>query len=143
MKPFYSIIVLAICLMHSNSYAQMQVSENASTKNVTIHADPRLDLLLEKHRNVQLGVIRQGRGYRVQIYYGNDRSKASQIKVDFMRRYPDVRATLSYIHPQYRVKVGDFATRKDAWEFYREIDNIFSPCMVVPDKVIINTLNND
>lgn len=121
----------------------MQISEDTSMRNVTIHADPRLDLLLEKHRNVQLGVIRQGRGYRVQIYYGNDRSRASQIKVDFMRRYPNVRATLSYINPQYRVKVGDFATRKDAWEFYREIDNIFSPCMVVPDRVVINTLDND
>lgn len=143
MKPFYSIIVLVLCLAYSPSYAQMQVSEDNTTQNVVIHADPRLDLLLDKHKNVQLGVIRQGNGYRVQIYYGNDRNKASQIKVDFMRRYPEVRATLSYIHPQYRVKVGDFATRKDAWEFYREIDNYFSPCMVVPDKVIINTLNND
>lgn len=143
MKIFYSIIVLTLCFMHGDSFAQTKTSDGSNGGNVVIHNDPRLNLLLDKHRNVQLGVIRQGKGYRVQIYYGNDRNKASQIKVDFMRRYPDVRATLSYIHPQYRVKVGDFATQKEAWEFYREIDDYYSPCMVVPDRVLINTLNND
>lgn len=111
--------------------------------NIIIHTDPRLDILVKKHRNTQLGVIRSGKGYRVQIYYGNDRAKAIQRKIDFMRRYPNIRTYMTYVHPQYRVKVGDFASREEAAELYRQMISLYGACMIVPDIVVINTLRDD
>ncbi len=108
-----------------------------------MHADPRISVLLKKYRNVQLGVIRSGHGYRVQIYNGNDRVKANDVRVDFMRRYPNVRTYLTYVQPQFRVKVGDFTSRGEAYKFYVEVSNIYDPCMVVPDIIVINTLKDD
>lgn len=137
-------IVLTGLGMHAN--AQIKVVENvetASAEGVIVHADPDVDVLLKKYRNVQQGVIRSGRGYRVQIYAGNDRAKANQTKIDFMRRFPGMRAYLSYVQPQFRVKVGDYRTREEAREMYQKVNTLYNPCMIVPDLIVINTLQND
>lgn len=111
--------------------------------NITFNADPRLAVLIEKHKNQVYGGVRHMRGYRVQIYYGIDRSVAMQRKADFVRRYPSIPSYLSYTQPQYRVKVGNFASREDALELYREAINIYGAAMIVPDNVTINYGKND
>lgn len=111
--------------------------------NITFNADPRLAILLEKHKNQVYGGVRHMRGYRVQIYYGIDRNVAMQRKADFVRRYPTIPSYLSYTQPQYRVKVGNFASREDALELYREAINVYGAAMIVPDNVTINYGKND
>lgn len=111
--------------------------------NVRIFKDPRVDFLVDKHKNILRGLIRPGRGYRIQIYSGTDRAKAIQRKVDFMRRYPAIRTYMVYVQPQYRVKVGDFVTREDAIELYRESIALYGAAMIVPDAITVNTLGDD
>ncbi len=125
--------------------AQIKVVENAQpeAKGVIIHADERLAVLEKKNKNIQMGVIRSGRGFRVQIYNGNDRAKATQTKVDFMKRFPGVRTYLTYVQPQFRVKVGDFRTRAEAQKMYEQASTLYNPCMIVPDIIVINTLKDD
>ena len=138
-------ILIALLMTAQVATAQIQVTEDIDEKEtgVIIHADPRLAILEKKHRNIHLGVIRSGRGYRVQIYNGNDRTKATQIKVDFMRRFPGVRTYMTYVQPQFRVKVGDYRTREDALEMYRQASQLYNPSMIVPDIIVINTLRDD
>ncbi|MCB9045916.1 MAG: SPOR domain-containing protein [Chitinophagales bacterium] len=149
-KLYYiSLLVLALTGPAISGHAQIVVTENISAdtaykrpvtnNNITINADPRLAILVERHKNLQYGGIRHMRGYRVQIYYGNDRAEAIRKKVDFMRRYPRIQTYMVYTQPQYRVKVGDFATREDALELYRETLAIYGACIIVPDNVTINT----
>jgi hypothetical protein len=142
-------LLLALC-MAVDSRAQIVVNENAggnsnagTKQGIVIHADDRLAVLLKKHKNAQLGVIRSGQGYRVQIYNGNDRVKANQIKVDFIRRFPGIRTYLTYVLPQFRVKVGDFRTRAEAFELYKKVSDMYNPSMIVPDIIVINTLRDD
>jgi len=147
-KLFYLFTVLLLAFT-SLVNAQIKVTEEdpASAKptahGVIVHADPRLAILVKKYRNVQLGVIRSGRGYRVQIYSGADRSKALERKVDFMRRFPGVKTYLTYAQPQYRVKVGDFRSRGEAQKMYEQVNTLYNPCMIVPDIIVINTLKDD
>lgn len=140
MKLFYGILLTVFFLMN-NSVAQAQQIAllAADTTGVIIHADPRLSLLTEtikaKSRN---SGIRSGRGFRVQIYSGSDRSKANAVKVDFMRRFPNVRTYMSYIQPQFRVKAGDFKTREDARKLVQQLNHLYAPVMIVPDIIVIN-----
>ena len=138
-------ILIALLMTAQVATAQIQVTEDIDEKEtgVIIRADPRLAILEKKHRNIHLGIIRSGRGYRVQIYNGNDRTKATQIKVDFMRRFPGVRTYMTYVQPQFRVKVGDYRTREDALEMYRQASQLYNPSMIVPDIIVINTLRDD
>ena len=84
-------------------------------------------------------VIYTGKGFRVQIYSGNDREKAIMIKTEFMRRFPGTRTYLTYVSPSFRVKVGNYRSRNDASGMYREARGIYSPCVIVPDIITINT----
>lgn len=148
---FYYILFFIFCINYGVANAQVLVDEKAlddddTTAQITgvvLHADPRLDVVVKKYRNVQLGVIRSGHGFRVQIYNGNDRVKANQLRVDFIRRYPQVRTYLTYVQPQFRVKIGDFRTRAEAQKMYDELTAIYTPCMIVPDIIVINTMNDD
>jgi hypothetical protein len=81
------------------------------------------------------GPVYTGKGFRVQIYNGQDREKAIKIKTEFMRRYPGIRTYLSYVSPSFRVKVGDFRRRGDAEGMLREANSVYSPCMIVPDMI--------
>ena len=145
--------IFTLCLLFVTGICTAQVKvayDNSDNTNVSsapagvvLHTDPRLAVLFKKHKDVQMGVIRSGRGYRVQIYNGNDRNKATSIKVDFMRRFPGVRTYLTYVSPYFRVKVGDYGSHSEAERMYQQVSGIYNPCMIVPDIVLINTLKND
>jgi hypothetical protein len=111
--------------------------------NTTLYADARLDVLMKKHKTGSGSGIYSGRGYRVQIYSGNDRNKANRMKVDFMRRFPGVHAYMTYVAPQFRVKVGDFHSRAEAMELYRKLGTLYNPCMIVPDMVVFRNFNTN
>ena len=119
------------------------IAQNADSGYVNIHADPRLAAIVNKPVSANRAFIGKVRGFRVQIYNGNDRKKASQIKLDFMRSFPGVRSYLVYNNPQFRVRVGDFRSRKDALDLYNKLSAKFNPSMVVPDIVNINTLRKN
>ena len=80
-----------------------------------------------------------GPGFRVQIYNGPDRAKALRVKSEFMSRNPGVHTYLIYASPCYKVKAGDFRKRNEAEGMYKDANTLFSPCMIVPDEVSINS----
>lgn len=148
-------VISGILLYLPSASAQEQDPANQKgDESVVLHVDPRL-ALLTKYEETQRsavpvaangrvsGVIRSGRGYRVMIYSGTDRYKANSTKADFMRRYPGIRIYMTYALPQYRIKVGDFTSRQEAHELYRQLTGTYSPCMVVPDIIEINTFRKN
>ncbi len=56
-------------------------------------------------------------GYRIQLYFGNEREKAREVKTAFLRQFSDMSAHESYQQPNFRVRVGDFRTRLEALRF--------------------------
>jgi len=142
------ILLMLLLLTGKMVGAQIVVSENiddnkAGVHGVVVHADPRLDVILKKNKSMLTGGIRSGQGYRVQIYNGNDRNKATEIKVDFMRRFPGIRTYMTYVQPQFRVKVGDYRTRAEAEKVYEQVSTLYNACMIVPDIIVVNTLKDD
>jgi len=124
----------------------LSAAQATDSTGVIFHEDPRLAILFAKKNETGLksikGAIYSQKGFRVQIYYGNDRNTANQRKIDFIRRFPGVASYLSYVAPSFRLKVGNFKTRAEAYELYRQLSPLYAPCMVVPDIVVINSLKN-
>ena len=157
-RAAYTVIVIAYVIFPMHVWAQERAEEG-----VVVHADPRLSILLKKNHTMEPPalqdmkptkqytgdapvpdiqtrphiVLYKGKGYRVQIYNGEDRAQAIQIKTDFMRRFPGTHTYLSYISPSFRVKIGDYRDRSDAAGMMREAKSMYSPCMIVPDMVTV------
>ena len=84
-------------------------------------------------------VIYSGKGFRVQIYSGNDREKAIMVKTEFMRHFPGVHTYLTYVSPRFRVKVGNYRNRSEAAAMFKEVKSMYDPSVIVPDIITINS----
>ena len=74
------------------------------------------------------------KGYRIQIFLG-DRSTAENTRRAFLLQHPDTPAYLSYLAPNFRVRVGDLRDRVAA-EYLREsLKGEFPGLYVVPDQI--------
>lgn len=144
MKQLYYILIF-VCLSQVTFAQRAAVQDTAQpvALNTVLHADPRLDIILKKQKAASGNGIYSGRGYRVQIYSGSDRAKATKMKIDFMRRFPNVQAYMTYASPHFRVKVGDFRSRGEAQEMYSKLSTLYNPCMIVPDIVVFRNFSSN
>ena len=81
------------------------------------------------------GTTRQPlKGYRVQVFLG-DRAKAEETRRQFMTHHTDTPAYLSYLAPNFRVRVGDLRTRLEAEKLRDALREEYPGLYVVPDEI--------
>lgn len=71
-------------------------------------------------------VVREKRsGFRVQVFFGGnkraDQTKAQQIAAKVQARYPELTAYTTFESPHWKCRVGDFATREEAFSYSRRL----------------------
>jgi len=145
MKNHLLLLLLCCCFSLPVSGQGADTALTDENSPIIIHADPRLAVVVKKNESTVSSLRRpyKAKGYRIQIYNGNDRSKASQAKVKFMKLFPGIRSYLVYNAPNFRVRIGDFRSRKEAQESYELLTPHFSPCMIVPDLITVNPLKKN
>ncbi|MBO7647395.1 MAG: SPOR domain-containing protein [Bacteroidales bacterium] len=77
-------------------------------------------------------------GYRIQIAAvtgTNSKSTAESERYLFLSRYPDIPAYISYMEPYFRIRVGNFASRLDAYFALQEIISLYPNAYIIPDKI--------
>lgn len=75
-------------------------------------------------------------GYRVQLGSSSNRNEMIELKTEFLKRHPEVRAYITYQQPYFKLRVGDFEQRGEAGGFMSDIYDAF-PGFIVTD--VINT----
>lgn len=106
--------------------------------SVHIDADPRIEKLMtsySEHKHVQ-------RGYRVQIFLG-DRKTAEETKRSFLQKNPDIPAYLSWLAPNFRLRVGDLHTRLQAERLLRDMKVDYPGSYIVPDEIEMPVLPDE
>ncbi|MBN1199536.1 MAG: SPOR domain-containing protein [Bacteroidales bacterium] len=118
-------------------------AQNSGEGKVTVIQDPAIGQLVQKH--IRVNEARDGiPGYRIQIFFdsgANSRTKATAVCEGFRRLYPATGIYLNFVSPNYKVRIGDFRTRLDAFRFLQEIEANYPSAYVVPDQ--INLYNID
>ena len=99
-----------------------------------VRCDPKLKVLVSKHNEVMKKG--QAQGYRVQIYFGSDRTKAKEVKTKFLSSYgSEAHAYEIYEIPNFKIRVGDFRTRLEAYRFLKKIRGDFPASFIVASKI--------
>lgn len=123
-----TLIIIFICLAHFKLSAQTKGAINI--KGDIIY----LDSLIEK--NIAINKLNKTiPGFRIQIFSGNERNNANNIKTHFLKLYPNQTAYLAYQQPYFKIRVGDFKTRLEAKLFYNKIKEEFGECIIIADKI--------
>ncbi len=154
-----SILFLLLSFLVCISMAQGQ-DEDAQLKERVYSRDYRTgkDSLAQQNPKGKITVIEDERitaldnlkreypglqdGYRVQIFFGK-RKEALDQKAKFAESYPELPAYISYLAPNFRLRVGDFRTRTEGEKLKQEIDSDYPGCYLVKDKIELPSLEKD
>ncbi|MCS7188484.1 MAG: SPOR domain-containing protein [Bacteroidia bacterium] len=75
-------------------------------------------------------------GYRIQVIATPNRSEADSLRLFIMESYPGIGVYRFYEPPLYKLRIGDFLTKKEAEDWLERYGRAFSGAFIVPDKVL-------
>ena len=106
----------------------------AQNDNVSYHQDPKINELLGIYKmyNQKNDFLE---GYRVQIAFSNDRQEIYNNKAKVYQDFPDERAYVAYEQPYYKLRIGDYTSRLEAYERLNEVLKKYPGAFVVRDKI--------
>ena len=93
-----------------------------------ITGDVAVTQMVKKHVELN-GMVKTIPGYRVQIasFSGtNSKVSAFNLRDRFLLDYPAVQAYIVFDEPNFKVKVGDFRTRLEAYAFLQQIKEAYN-----------------
>jgi hypothetical protein len=143
------IIILQIYspLVAQNSKRPVILNEITSSKNgegkVEIIQDKKIDELLGKYIecNTQKNTIT---GYRICIFseskQGIAKTKAGDIRTKFISNYPGIDASIRYERPDWRVFVGNYRSRTEAFRLKKQIEPMFPNAYIVETQIDLSKL---
>ncbi len=118
---------------------RINVSENGGQEGViTYHVSQDIEALDSLRREHPT----KNTGYRVQIYFGS-REDAQEMRTKFIQEHPETGAYISYLAPNFRLRVGDFRSRIECESFKQKIAREFPGSYLVKDKIELPPLYSD
>lgn len=112
-------------------------SSKTGEGNIEISQDASITMLIEKHYKMSLNDINLS-GFRIQIYNSTGkeaRDEANEVRNKFMNTFSDVKAYLIYQPPYFKIKVGDFRTKPEAYLLYKKVLEQYPTAYIVQDKI--------
>jgi hypothetical protein len=110
--------------------------------SVVVKKDMRMDILAGKQAEINKRASRMSssgyyRGYRIQVYNAQNRDEANAVKAELLRRFPDQSAYLLYQAPNFRVRIGNFLTQKEATDLRKMVAALYPNrgIYIVPDLI--------
>lgn len=123
-------LLIAILFSSINSFGQDTIPvKQVDTNSITVHKDPRIDLLVKKQAQINEETSREarriGKGYRLLVMNTNKRDEAVAAKTKVYTYFPELKSYLIYQSPFYKLKVGNFKERKEAEEYLQRLKKYF------------------
>ncbi len=82
-------------------------------------------------------------GYRIQIFSDNKKQPARDEKARFLSSFNSVKAHEVYQQPFFKIRVGDFRTKLEAYKFQKEIQAQFPNSFIVKDEIDVEEIINE
>ena len=89
-----------------------------------------LDTVAARNKKIKLA-----KGYRIQVYAGQDRATAMAAKEALYRHYPTTEAYMTYTPPSFRLVCGDYLSRLEALMAARALAEHFPAPLIIPAQV--------
>jgi hypothetical protein len=144
---FFIIIIYASSVNGQQSKRPGVITAITSQKpgegRVEINQDKKIDDLLRKYidLNSQKTTIT---GYSICIFSQSKqsvaRTKATQTRANFISNFPGIDATMRYEAPDWRVFVGNFRSRTDAFRLKKQIESMFPNAYIVETQIELSKL---
>ena len=114
MKKIFILILLGTIILNVNAQKRRGTIQIVGDRKVTDLVNTHVEF------NERVKTIP---GFRIQIASetgSNSKAKAFSVKEKFLQEYPEISAYLVFDEPNFKVKVGDFITKLDAFVFMQK-----------------------
>ena len=117
--------------------------------HIVVIQDDLIDSVMNDYETLRLKIMENPDnkaipGYRIQIFFDsglNSSDRARQARDEFLLRYPDIQAYVSWKAPNYRVRIGDFRTRLEAEKTLQLILIDYPNAWVIKDEINFPVMN--
>jgi hypothetical protein len=109
----------------------------SAQENVRYDVEEGVDQVEAKHSEAWVKV-KKVEGYRIQLIAmsgNNSKAIVEKMQTDFMTAFPGVPAYVTYFEPSFRLRVGDFRTKLEAYYLKSIIEAQFPGGFIIKDKV--------
>ncbi len=80
------------------------------------------------------------KGFRVQIVAAGNRADINKVKSQFYSLFPDVKTFVIYQQPNFKLRVGNYRTKLEAYKAWIEIEKEFPGAFISPDELNLKDL---
>ena len=92
---------------------------------IRVERDERLDSLIGTVSEAQSGTKIKAKGYRIQVYAGNNtrasKERAQEVDRYIRSKYPDLPVHTEFKNPRWLCTVGDFLYYEEAYDTMRQL----------------------
>ena len=125
-------LMVQACVGIALLFSLSAINPLAAQGRINIVGDVAATRMVEKHIELN-SRVKTIPGYRVQIAsFSGTSSKVSafNLRDRFMLDYPTVQAYIVFDEPNFKVKVGDFRTRLEAYAFLQQIKDTYKGYLI-------------
>ncbi|HPY82137.1 MAG: SPOR domain-containing protein [Bacteroidales bacterium] len=115
----------------------------AEQGTITINQDPQITELISRHVAINNASESKISGWRIQIYNSTGketRADALAVRNQFLAKYPDLEAYIIYQPPIFKIRIGNFRTREEAYYYYTKIINDYAASYLIKDQIFLPKL---
>lgn len=112
---------------------------NSFSQSIEIIQDTRVDTLISRYTQVKQKQ-ESIEGYRIQISAGSNRNNVYQTKSQFYQNFPDIKQYIIYQSPNFKLRVGNYRTRLEAYKDLQDILPLFNGAFIIRDEIKISEL---
>jgi hypothetical protein len=153
MRTFYQcIFAIALFLSTGSTQAQSLIyrlqQEVPGKGKITIHQDPRLELLIGRVFSPSMtegeAVTVKVSGYRIQIYAGNNsrqaRAEAANMEAKVRTNFPELSLYTLFVSPRWLCRAGDFTSIEEADAMMRKLKEtgLFRELSIVKEQINVS-----
>ncbi|MGC8803372.1 MAG: hypothetical protein ACP5PS_06315 [Bacteroidales bacterium] len=147
MKIFFSVSGILITPLVFGQIADAPVKQENVFTAITQSFPQQGKVIINQDKNIELLVVRyvayrsstsQLSGYRIRIFSASGssaRTKAYAERDRFASLYPGYPIYLEYEAPNFKVYIGDFRNRHEAFRVFKLISTDFKNAFVVPANI--------
>ena len=118
--------------------AQSDTTFSSNSEVISIN-EKGLDALIGKYEQI-LKAKNGVDGWRVQLKFKAKEAEILQLKLKFIRLYPNIPVLLEYEEPYYRIRVGNCKTKLEAIKIKHQISKHFPNTYPVPEIINFSQL---
>lgn len=118
-------------------------SADTTKGKIQLRGDARINELVKRHAAASEAAAGID-GWRIQIYNSSGRvarDEANDERTRFLNKYPELKAYLIYQPPYFKIRVGDYRSKQEAYKMYKQIVKQFPVSYLVPDNINLPDLN--